>query len=293
MRSQAFELLHRAAVLPFGLGLIAQKQAPGAGLPDQAAEAFGEGEVAVLGAGDFQVADDFLGHGDDGLARGVQGLVEAGGEQAGFQAGGAEQGLLRQGNAFEGEPFLGVDGAVEVGQVGLEVGDGLEVFQADDGEVGGGESVAVSVLGGAGLALGGAGAGGAGCIGAIGGQPAGGEGAFGGGRFRSGHRGDLPEREIARGGAGSGADWGRETGNKGVILLNGVGTGEAPGVEMAGERRWDELRRVWQLDRSGDSEQGKEADVGGVNPGKVSRRFGDDTSTCLKMGDHLRTIVSQ
>jgi hypothetical protein len=74
----------------FGLGLIAQEQGPGVALADHAAEAFAEGEVSVLGAGDFQVADQCFGHGDDGVSSGVQGRVQAGGEEAGFEAGGAE-----------------------------------------------------------------------------------------------------------------------------------------------------------------------------------------------------------
>ena len=35
-------------------------------------------------------------------------------EEAGFEAGGAEDGLLGEGDALEGEEFLGVDGVVEV-----------------------------------------------------------------------------------------------------------------------------------------------------------------------------------
>jgi hypothetical protein len=89
---------------------------------------------------------------------GVEGLVEAGGEEAGFEAGGAEDGLLGEGHAFEGEEFLGVDGVI-----GCD-----EVFEADDGEAGGGEAVFTGILGRAGLAFRGAGAGGIGSVGAIG-----------------------------------------------------------------------------------------------------------------------------
>ena len=45
-----------------------------------------------------------------------------------------------------------------------------EVFETDDGEVGGGEAVFAGILGRAGLAFRGAGAGGIGCVGAIGGE---------------------------------------------------------------------------------------------------------------------------
>jgi hypothetical protein len=91
---------------------------------------------------------------------GVEGLVEAGGEEAGFEAGGAEDGLLGEGHAFEGEEFLGVDGVI-----GCD-----EVFETDDGEVGGGEAVFAGILGRAGLAFRGAGAGRIGGVGAIGGE---------------------------------------------------------------------------------------------------------------------------
>ena len=99
---------------------------------------------------------------------GVEGLVEAGGEEAGFEASGAEDGLLGEGDALDGEEFLGVDRVVEVHQIFPEVGDLVEVFEADDGEAGGGEAVFTGILGRAGLAFRGAGAGGIGSVGAIG-----------------------------------------------------------------------------------------------------------------------------
>jgi len=49
-------------------------------------------------------------HEADGFAGAVEGLVEAGGEEAGFEAGAAEDGVLGKGDAFEGEELLGVDG---------------------------------------------------------------------------------------------------------------------------------------------------------------------------------------
>jgi hypothetical protein len=78
---------------------------------------------------------------------GVEGLVEAGGEEAGFEAGGAEDGLLGEGHAFEGEEFLGVDGVIGCDEVFAEVGDLIEVFEADYGESSGGEAVFAGVLG--------------------------------------------------------------------------------------------------------------------------------------------------
>src|SRR6202035_2525484 len=98
---------------------------------------------------------------------------------AGFETGDAEHGLLGQGDPLDGEQLLGVDGLVNGNQIGAEVVDFLEVFEADDGEVRGGEAVLAGVVCGAGLAVGGAGAGGLNGIGAIGGELFGGYGFLG------------------------------------------------------------------------------------------------------------------
>jgi hypothetical protein len=134
-----------------------------------------------LGAGDFDVAiaGELLVHGEGGVVVGVEGFVEAGGEEAGLEAGGAEDGLLGNGHALEGEEFLGVDGLVDGGEVAGEVGNFVEVFEADDGESGGGEAVLYGIAGGAGLALGGFGAGGVGAVGAVGGELFGRDGFMG------------------------------------------------------------------------------------------------------------------
>jgi hypothetical protein len=193
---QALEILEGAAIFAFGLDLIAQEQRPGVGSPvaGHALEAIGEGVVAVLGFGDFDIAmaDEVLGHGDEELARGVEGVVEATGEEAGFEACDAEDGLLGEGDALDGEQLLGVGGLVDGDKIGAEVRDFLEVFEADDGESGGGEAVLAGVLGGAGLAPGGAGTGGVSGIGAIGGE------LFGGDWFSGvGHKCASP-KEVAR-----------------------------------------------------------------------------------------------
>jgi hypothetical protein len=175
------ELLDGAAVVTFGLGLIAEEERKAVGLAGHAVEAVSQQVIAVLGAGDFDIAvagDDGV-HQADGLAAVVEGLVEAGGEEAGFEAGAAENGVLGEGDAFEGEDLLGVDGLVEGDEVVAEVGDFLEVLEADDGEGRAGELVLAGILGGASLALGGAGAGGAGGVGSIGGEAFGGYGAMG------------------------------------------------------------------------------------------------------------------
>jgi len=169
------------------LGLVAEEEGPGVALAGDAAEAFCEGVVAVLGAGNFQVADQVFGHGDDGVAGAVEGFVQAGGEEAGFQAGGAEQGMLGEGDALDGEQFLGAAqghaGLVDGDQIGLEAGDGFQVIEADDCVVRGGEAVAAGVSRGAGLACGGTGAGPrmrpAGGVGSAGSKQPGGDGKFG------------------------------------------------------------------------------------------------------------------
>jgi hypothetical protein len=160
--AETVEFLEGAAVLALGLGLVAQEQSPSVGLPGGAAEAFAEDEIAILDAGDFDVAiaGEFRGHQVDGFALGVEGLVEAGGEEAGLEAGGADDGHLAGGDAFDGEEFLGVDGAVEIQGVLAELVDFVEVFEADDGKGVAGEAVFAGVEGGPHFTGGGTGAGG-------------------------------------------------------------------------------------------------------------------------------------
>jgi hypothetical protein len=145
---EPFELLDRAAVVAFRLGLVADGQGPTVGLLDHAVESFAQYVVAVLGAGDFDIAstNEFIGHEDDGVTGGVEGLVEAGGEEAGLEARGAEDSLLGEGEALDGEEFLGIDGLVDGDEVGSEVGDLMEVFEADDGKGGGSEAVFAAIL---------------------------------------------------------------------------------------------------------------------------------------------------
>jgi hypothetical protein len=119
-------------------------------------EAHVQQEVAVLRTGDFDIAiaGEFLVHEVGDVGGGFESLIEAGGEEAGFEAGGAEDGLLGEGDALDGKEFLGVDGLVDGEEVLPEVVNFLEVFEADDGEGGVGESMLAGVLGGAGPALG-------------------------------------------------------------------------------------------------------------------------------------------
>jgi hypothetical protein len=102
----------------------------------------------------------------------------------------AEEGLLGEGDALDGEEFLGVDGLVDGDGVFAEAGDLVEFLEADDGEGGGGESVLAGVLGGAGFAFGGAGSSGLGGVGAVGGESLIGDWLLGG-RHRSYLRSEL------------------------------------------------------------------------------------------------------
>jgi hypothetical protein len=131
---------------------------------------------------------------------GVEGLVEAGGEEAGFEAGGAEDGLLGEGHAFEGEEFLGVDGVIGCDEVFAEVGDLIEVFEADYGESSGGEAVFAGVLGRAVFSFRSAWAGRTGGVGAIGGELFRGNGLRHGNstlRFEDGMEGGLSPKLAA------------------------------------------------------------------------------------------------
>ena len=103
--------------------------------------------------------------------------------------GGAEHLLLGESHTFEGEQFLGVDGLVDGEEVVLETGDLIELFESDDGEGGGGETVSAGILGGVGFALGGARAGALGGVGAVGGVLL----------FGDGHKSDPFDSQIARG----------------------------------------------------------------------------------------------
>jgi len=137
----------------------------------QAVEAFGEKEVAILFAGDFLILGQFFGHRHELLlAIQAEGVIEAGGEEARLEARGAEEGLLGEGDALDGEELLGIDGLVEGHEVVGEFGEILEVFKADDGKGGGGEAVFAGILGGAGLAFRSAWAGGVSGISTIGGK---------------------------------------------------------------------------------------------------------------------------
>ena len=117
-------------------------------------EAVGQGVVAILGAGDFDIAAEGRGHGGDRSVVFVEGDVETDGEDAGSESGGAAHLMLGESHGLESEQFLRIHWLVEGDEVGSEIGDLVEVFESNDGEGGGGEAVSAGVLGGAGLAFG-------------------------------------------------------------------------------------------------------------------------------------------
>ena len=115
---------------------------------------------------DIAIAGEGRAHGVERSVVIVEGCLETSSEQAGLEPGGAEHGLLRESHLLEGEQLLGVDGLVDGDGVLLETGDLVKVFEPDDGEAGGGETVSAGVAGGTGLALGSARAGAFGGVGA-------------------------------------------------------------------------------------------------------------------------------
>ena len=88
--------------MAFGLYLVAQEQGPAVGPAGHAVETFAEEEVAVLGAGDFDIpiAGEVRLHQSDGVFVGVESFIEAVGKEAGLEAGGAEECLLGEGDAL-------------------------------------------------------------------------------------------------------------------------------------------------------------------------------------------------
>ncbi len=152
---------------------------PGFGLADEAFETDSEAEAAILGAGDLDVASEVVREEIGGEAIGGDGFIHGGGVEAGFEGGAAEERLLGEGDALDGEQLLGVNGLVGGDGVGAEIFEGIELFEADDGELGGGEAVLTGILRRSRFALRCAGTGGVCGVGAISGQTLFGDG-FGG-----------------------------------------------------------------------------------------------------------------
>ncbi len=90
-----------------------------------------EHALEAVGVGSVLFDDFFSGvlevfvDGDEGpVVEDGEGLVERLGAEAGFEARNAEEIVLGEGEALEGEGFLGVDGLVDGKEVGAEIVDG-------------------------------------------------------------------------------------------------------------------------------------------------------------------------
>ncbi|MEI9814666.1 MAG: hypothetical protein WDO18_19390 [Acidobacteriota bacterium] len=158
--------------MALGLILIAEEEGPGGGVfAIHVMEAVGEAVVAILHADLFARNLERVMEWDE--RRFVGGnherFIERGGAEAGFKARDTEQVVLGDGEAFDGELLLRVDGLIGGEEVLAQVLDGVEVFDFDDGEVGGGEDMFAGVARCSGLACGGARAGGVGGVGLVGG----------------------------------------------------------------------------------------------------------------------------
>ena len=103
------------------------------GLAVEAAEALVESKVTVLRDGNLDVLNDFGIEEAERAAVGIEGLIEGGGVEAVCQAGATHEVLLGEGEAFEGEKLLRVGGLVIGDEIGAELGDDVEIFEANDG----------------------------------------------------------------------------------------------------------------------------------------------------------------
>ena len=143
------------------------------GVFGEVAEAFGEDEVLFLAAAHLE-GGVAVGGVEEVGGFGLAGIVQAGGEESAFEAGGAQEVLLGEGDALDGVEFLGIGGVVEGDEVGAEFDNIVEALEDGDGEVGGSEEVFAGVLGRSGFAFGGAGARGTAGVGLVGGDLPGG-----------------------------------------------------------------------------------------------------------------------
>jgi hypothetical protein len=140
---EAIEILDGAAVFAFGLGAVTEHEANRIGFFCDAPEAFGYAVIAVLRARDFDIAvtDHVRVHGDEGIVRAVEDVVEGAGEHARIEAGAAEHHLLRESDSLDRDEFLGVDRFIAGYSVGPEFIDFGEIFETHDGEGRGAEAV--------------------------------------------------------------------------------------------------------------------------------------------------------
>jgi hypothetical protein len=146
---EAVEILYGAAVKTVALRLIAEEYADGVGLElaHHAVEAGGQPVALILAGGDLYILGDLAFAEYEGRAGGFHGFIEAVGKEARLQGGAAEEGVLGESDALDGEELLGVGGLEESDEIVAKVGDGFGLFELDDGELVGGEAVFAGVLG--------------------------------------------------------------------------------------------------------------------------------------------------
>ena len=193
-----WKIFDGAAMEALGLGLKAEERGGDVGLAGEAIEAEGEPIGAVLFERDVDAGGQIGAIEDEWLGGAGHGLVEAVGEEAGFEDGHAAHGVFGEGDAFDGVAFLGIDGLVSRDGIGDEGGDGGAVLNADDGEGVGVEVVLAGVLGGAGFAFFGLRSSGFAGVGLVGGDAAG----------RGRHRSRSSTRVGVLGRVGAVSDWG-------------------------------------------------------------------------------------
>ena len=168
---EAVKIVDGAAVETLGLGLEAEKDGNDFGLAIDLVEAEGEPESSVLINGGRNVLAELGALENFGVFGREHSDVEAVGEEAGLDGGETVHGVLGDGDAFDGEALLGVDGLVGSDGVGDEGGDAGAVLNAVDGEGVGVEGALAGILGGAGLTFFGTGSGGTAGVGGPRGRP--------------------------------------------------------------------------------------------------------------------------
>ena len=116
-------------------------------------EAETEDVIAILGAGDLDIAGQLLIDENYGLVVVRERFIEGVGEETRFEASRAEEGLLSEGDALDGKEFLSVDRLIDGNEVVLEASDFIELFEAHDCKVRRGEAMLAGVLGGTSFAF--------------------------------------------------------------------------------------------------------------------------------------------
>jgi hypothetical protein len=142
--ADAVELFKGPAVEALGLGLVTKEELP-VRFAAELREAGGCPVIVILAGGDLKSVSEFGVFEDSRVAGNLQRFLQAEGDEAAFDAVGTQQGVPGESEALDGEELLGVDGLVDGDQIGFEVGDGVDLFDADGGEARGIEEMLASV----------------------------------------------------------------------------------------------------------------------------------------------------